>query len=96
MESDVYMIGVGMSDSLPQNDGGPAFGGFFSQNEVSEKDLADAGLNSRLHPGMSLRDWFAGQALACGVRSHAVAYEIADEFLEERAKTAQEKKEESQ
>jgi len=52
--------------------------------------------NSHCEPGMSLRDWFAGQALA-GVASrqnfHAVAraaakeaYALADAMLAERSK----------
>jgi len=42
--------------------GGPIFAHVHSPNEVSEKMLADAGLN-RVSDGMSLRDWFAGRAV---------------------------------
>ncbi len=49
------------------------------------------------HPGMTLRDWFAGQALAVFIQNTtlnplnadlyaAKAYEIADAMLAERAK----------
>jgi len=66
-------------------DGGPAFPGFEWQNYV---------------PGMTLRDWFAGQALN-GMLSNgrfsgqntdevtaSVAYQYADAMLAERAKGA--------
>lgn len=69
----------------PINDGGPAF-------------PCEGGSGSGLHPapGMSLRDWFAGQALAGWIantqsdhRPAVVAhycYAIADAMLAERAK----------
>ncbi len=59
------------------NDGGPAF---------------PAPLGSTHNTGMSLRDWFAGQALS---RPHgataAQAYAIADQMLAERTKGRKEK-----
>ena len=51
------------------------------------------------HPGMSLRDWFAGQALA-GIAAHGEdgpeysaksAYEHADAMLKERNKEVRER-----
>jgi hypothetical protein len=51
------------------NDGGPAF-------PIS--DLEAAGLqreNATGHPGMSLRDWFAGQALAGWLASYGDTHE---------------------
>jgi hypothetical protein len=62
--------------STPINDGGPAF-------PISEHGLQ--GYN-----GMSLRDWFAGQALAGGldcrttIGTAELAYEIADAMLIQR------------
>jgi hypothetical protein len=76
-----------------KNDGGPAF-------PVPEKIDQDGGISGTSHPGMSLRDWFAGQALlAVGMaenmpdeRSFAVkaaaswCYACADAMLAEREK----------
>lgn len=70
------------------NDGGPAF-------PCSEVDLDYAG-GRRDYLGMSLRDWFAGQALtaiisqrtfgiATGIDSE-LAYKYADAMLAERKK----------
>jgi hypothetical protein len=61
------------------NDGGPAFpkttGSFFE----------DGSGGIRSEGGMSLRDWFAGQALASSDIIHPQqAYEIADLMLEAR------------
>jgi hypothetical protein len=53
-------------------DGGPAF--------------PDHALPHR-HNGMSLRDYFAGQALTLIGRMIRVAYEIADAMIAEREKT---------
>lgn len=53
----------------------------------------DDGSHHYTHPGMTLRDWFAGQALAgrmingfaSGADIHArVSYELADAMLAER------------
>lgn len=72
-------------------DGGPAFPGVQIYQDFTQER------------GMSLRDWFAGQALAGAVDFSGFtndmakqAYELADAMLEERAKSAQGKKEESQ
>lgn len=71
--------------SNPMNDGGPAF-------------PCEGGELSGLHanPGMSLRDWFAGQALAGCMADYNIGdtfqdvartcYEIADAMLKEREK----------
>ena len=62
------------------NDGGPAFP--FTPTDFGE-------------PGMSLRDWFAGMALAneCTMGQPNVvayqAYDFADAMLEHRAKTGE-------
>lgn len=73
-----------MADKI--NDGGPAFANF----------IEDAWGNSRVHGGMSLRDWFAGQFMAAiiiGNRADACAltigaakdaYSAADTMLEAR------------
>ena len=74
-----------MSDT--KDNGGPAFPGFRENYEVGVRIQT-------AHEGMTLRDWFAGQALAgmlarnlempadkCGVYS----YEIADAMLKARA-----------
>ena len=64
------------------NDGGPAF------------PAQDWQAKGNHHPGMSVRDWFAGQALA-GLMAHptaeftakggaAIAYEFADAMLRAR------------
>ena len=63
------------------DDGGPAF-------------PCEGGMDSGLYsdPGMSLRDWFAGQVLAHGSIGPHVgviakkAYEVADAMLAERSK----------
>jgi hypothetical protein len=77
---------------MSKNDGGPAFpetkyGGNSDRHPVDEV------------PGMTLRDWFAGQALAGMLRdttnditlsrtqSFAItAYEVADAMIAERSK----------
>ena len=71
------------------NDGGPAFPYAFEHNDGERGGFA---------PGMSLRDWFAGQALA-GMLANAErfekwgwneyapeAYVYADEMLKARSK----------
>ncbi len=82
-----------MSDemNLPWDvDGGPAF--------PVEWVTADG--SSCIYRGMSLRDWFAGQALSalvryddgCFIPSYATdAYRIADAMLAERAKKESER-----
>jgi hypothetical protein len=71
----------------PINDGGPAF----PQNDLSGYGMGPA---ERNNGGMSLRDWFAGQALAgimAGVGAStwegdaANAYKVADAMLAARA-----------
>lgn len=67
--------------STLKNDGGPAF------------PWSPDGPNYQTYPGMSLRDWFAGQALA-GMNAHDAdvsfrmraedAYKYADAMLAER------------
>ena len=62
---------------------------FPSTNSVKLGDYVTIG-----HPGMTLRDWFAGQALAHQYTQHdgdskmaaAWAYAIADAMIAERAK----------
>lgn len=82
-------------DSVARDTGGPAFQVF-----VEREVLTDRGYRPRLQPegGMTLRDYFAGQALANPVlmgdgwdvtnvvRAASMAYEIADALLRERAK----------
>jgi hypothetical protein len=71
------------------NDGGTAFGGMVTE------DRGMAGKVDVYKQGMSLRDYFAGQALAgltstakgAGIKSDDMAlyvYDIADEMLKER------------
>ena len=71
------------------DDGGPAFPYAFEHNDGERGGFA---------PGMSLRDWFAGQALAamtvapdyskgpCNYEMAERAYIIADRMLEVRSK----------
>ncbi len=71
------------------DDGGPAFPYAFEHNDGERGGFA---------PGMSLRDWFAGQALAamtvapdystgpCNFAMAKRAYIIADRMLEVRSK----------
>ena len=68
-----------------KHDGGPAF----PQNDLSNYNMGPDGIGDGM--GMSLRDWFAGQALegrgydGWGAQDIAeMAYEIADAMLEAR------------
>ena len=71
------------------DDGGPAF----PQDDYPDRD---PGLDEHPGRGMSLRDWFAGQALVGLLTSHRdsksviveTAYAVADAMLAERAKEA--------
>lgn len=73
--------------SEPINDGGPAF--------PRASGPAQEGVNAQAHYGMTLRDWFAGQALAGLLASPAepefgashfanAAYTAADAMLKAR------------
>ena len=78
-----------MKDKI--NDGGPAF-------PISNDNVIDVVLKSDLNPmGMTLRDWFAGQALNGWVmglnfdddipdKVSSIAYKFADAMLKEREK----------
>jgi hypothetical protein len=87
--------------STPINDGGPAFPrpAFTTElGNVSHDTLSEAGFTSTQQSGMSLRDWFAGQALVgyytiCGHIGEGIgsydnaailAYRQADAMLAER------------
>lgn len=61
-------------NSLPINTGGPAFPG--------NEDLGDPG--QRFHSGMSLRDYFAGQALA-GLVAFQYGGELGRVFDQQKA-----------
>ena len=70
------------------NDGGPAF-------PINSAQLDESGAYTVLKPGMSLRDWFAGQALASMAHpqdigepkiSATLAYAVADAMLAAREK----------
>lgn len=75
---------------MANDDGGPAF------PRTANDDDRNADIYSEV--GMSLRDWFAGQALAGDIagitntadpkRMASVAYEMADAMLAERSKHA--------
>lgn len=65
-------------------DGGPAF----PQSDLSGYGMGPSGTNNG---GMSLRDWFAGQALAAMMggaqnpeQAALFAYQAADEMMKER------------
>lgn len=74
-----------MAENSKIDNGGPAFPSRF---------LPEPGIFT--YPGMSLRDWFAGQALQGArwedgtimypVRAAQYAYQLADAMLAERAK----------
>lgn len=82
-----------MSNELKIEDGGPAF------HSITIKDGDNYNAPTKYyHKGMSLRDWFAGQALAsmtvapdyskghCNQAMADRAYNIADHMLERRKK----------
>lgn len=76
---------------MAKSDGGPAFPASVAEVQGQAVHSCDYGL-----PGMSLRDWFAGQALiAIGYNDHvdgasdperhaATAYRIADAMIAAR------------
>jgi hypothetical protein len=78
-----------MSDNRKKHDGGPAFPLYVPSEEDDEN-------RAQIKSGMSLRDWFAGMALAnewcsaVGVDPHSQdaiarrAYQIADAMLAQR------------
>lgn len=75
---------------MSEQDGGPAFPSMVTREEM---DDSDRGYRTVREPegGMSLRDYFAGQALAGVLASGTwvnatVIYRYADWMLEERAK----------
>ena len=61
--------------STETNDGGPAF-------PVNSVKLIDIGAYTVLHPGMSLRDWFAGMAMQ-GMLAYGVATVYRERAAEE-------------
>jgi len=77
--------------STPIDDGGPAFprAGFLSEIETPEQVIAQ--YENKPEQGMTLRDYFAGQALAgilssdnkpeCDDRKAEWAYSLADSML---------------
>jgi hypothetical protein len=82
-----------------RDDGGPAYPrpGYYPDTELSDFEAVRERLPSVTEPqdGMSLRDWFAGQALAGEAASHTGgqpstadlaerAYDIADAMLVRR------------
>jgi len=81
--------------SMPINDGGPAFPQHLAFGPNGE--AVTAGMYFAEGPGMTLRDWFAGQALPAVIQQlklhkdgrheiDRVCYELADAMLAERAK----------
>jgi len=73
----------------PKNDGGPAFP--HPKQQIDSVEMEGHVEVIFGHPGMSLRDWLAGQALASGklnyssIRHNAEeAYKYADAMLEAR------------
>lgn len=79
------------------NDGGPAFPRPPFTPGKRHDQLGDAGFVATGHPGMSLRDWFAGQAMSGmmvskTMRAEFIAYEayvLADAMLKAREGGAQ-------
>ena len=62
---------------MSESDGGAAFPG----DRYIEGDFGFMSLDERnCHPGMTLRDWFAGQALA-GLSANPTAYKFSVETL---------------
>lgn len=82
-------MGYAKTGGLMNNDGGPAFP---IPGAVSHFD--DATITDSHHSGMSLRDWFAGQALIAIAADHGKtpeqraeeAYQYSDAMLKEREK----------
>jgi len=82
--------------STPRNDGGPAFprAAFTTElQSVGHDNLSEAGFTSTRQSGMTLRDYFAGQALAGTViedwKGYEATlayrcYEVADAMLKAR------------
>ena len=80
---------------MSNNDGGPAFP---TGKNPRVQVRAGGRLESLGHPGMTLRDWFAGMALANHIicdsdnpgeyaeRNSCYAYQVADAMLAEREK----------
>jgi hypothetical protein len=74
-----------------RRDGGPAFPGYQRVPLVDEKGRQQESVVA-YSPGMTLRDWFAGQALAGGFWHHPYddianqCYIIANAMLAEREK----------
>ena len=79
----------------PKNDGGPAFPDYTMEDDGTTVAI------SKFAPGLSLRDWFAGQALTAlipregwiiGKAAEPIqetaeqAYQMADAMLKERSK----------
>jgi hypothetical protein len=84
---------------MTKDDGGLAFQGKRGE-KVTIKNIDDTYYDTWetvMHPGMTLRDWFAGQALA-GIAAHATSeewsvgvvaqycYDLADAMIAERNK----------
>jgi hypothetical protein len=77
------------------NDGGPVFGG--KRTELKPDAIQRGARGERTYEGLSLRDWFAGQALVALGDHKAVtargipwltshAYMVADSMITEREK----------
>lgn len=79
-----------------KDDGGPAFSGTHLENvPIGGPGWSSETTVERKHLGMSLRDWFAGQALPGIVElfrinsaqeAASMAYKVADAMLEARKK----------
>lgn len=81
-----------MADRKPLHDGRPAFPGADALMPVVTDKHGAVWVVPSMHQGMTLRDWFAGQALA-GLMTHRVAhkewasqeaYRVADAMLAAR------------
>ena len=70
---------------MSTNDGGAAF-----PRTIETEDQQNGDISYVSHDGMSLRDWFAGQALACAKHHDNQtimamrAYDLADAMIAER------------